>query len=475
MQIKEETLLIVLFLLLWIGGIILLFADSKRDSTKWASAIAFFGGAGGLSIVIEDSIAPDVSRVAHNELLLSFIELTINLFSFISHYFTPYAFLMFSISYSGLILPIWKKKLSWILCIPILFMAIYYPIYPKYIVPYRIASLWVAPYILIGVFLLMYAYIKEDNLFLKQNRFFTNLVYIPPILFGLITNFILRGIGIDDIWRYNPLIVFLSFIIFIIAIFRYGFLEIKITVQGYHLQRTMQTLFSGTVMLNHKLKNDLGKINLFCEKINQYADQFHHPELKQDIQIIKNSANHLQELVSNFQSRTADTPLIKNLNNVKEIIENCILSLSPSLQNIQINRNYYTDIELFCDEKQMNEVFYNILLNAVEAMPNGGMISIHFQENFSHYMIQISDTGSGIQKETLPHIFEPFFTTKSESKKNYGLGLSYCYNVIHKHGGSIKVNSTLGKGTTFYIQFPKYKLSLQKWVKRHGQNTSVTS
>jgi len=463
--------MLILFLLLWIGGIILLFIDPKKDSTKWASITVFLGGAGGLSVVIEESIVP----LVYHEHFLLFVQLSINLCSFLSHYFTPYAFTMFSIYYSGLVPPIWKKSLSVTLLIPIIFMAIYYPIYPNYTVPYRLALLWVGPYILAGVAVLVSAYMKESNPFLKKNRFFTNLVFIPPILFGLTTNFILRGFGINDIWRYNPLIITFSFIVFIIAIFRYGFLEMKVTVHRYHLQHSMQSLFNGTVLLNHKLKNDLGKIQLFCEKIHQFAQEHQHSELTEDVQIIKNSASRLQEVINSFQNRTADISPVKTLNNVKQIIESCILVLSPSLQNIKINRNYDADIQIYCDEKQMNEAFYNILLNAIEAMPNGGTISVHFQETFFHYIIQIADNGPGIPRETLPHIFEPFFTTKPDSRKNYGLGLPYCSNVIRKHGGSIRVDSTLGKGTTFYIQLPKFKFSFQRWRKEYGQDTGIIS
>lgn len=106
--------MLVLWIILWIGGIMLLIADSKKESTKWASAIAFFGGTGGLSVIFREDIYPYFNQVYLNESLSLFLLIFTNLLSFISHYLTPYAFFMFSISYSGLLPPKWKKRLMWI-------------------------------------------------------------------------------------------------------------------------------------------------------------------------------------------------------------------------------------------------------------------------------------------------------------------------------------------------------------------------
>lgn len=104
-----------------------------------------------------------------------------------------------------------EEKINVDLLIPIILTGIKYPIYPEYFVPYNIVLWWVAPYNLIGVLLLIYAYFIEGNPLLKRNRVFTNLIFVPPILFGLTTNFILRGIGIDNAWRSNTVIVLDAF------------------------------------------------------------------------------------------------------------------------------------------------------------------------------------------------------------------------------------------------------------------------
>lgn len=106
-----------------------------------------------------------------------------------------------------------------------------------------------------------------------------------------------------------------------------------------------------------------------------------------------------------------------------------------------------------CYPQQLNQVFMNILVNAAQAIDEKGEIKITTSSENEQVMITISDTGSGIPKESLSKIFDPFFTTK-EVGKGTGLGLNVAYNIIEKHNGTIEVESRLGSGTTFSIRLP---------------------
>jgi len=101
---------------------------------------------------------------------------------------------------------------------------------------------------------------------------------------------------------------------------------------------------------------------------------------------------------------------------------------------------------------QLREVFTNLILNAVDAMPQGGTISFRAQTNANTILLEVSDTGIGIPPEAQQRIFEPFFTTKNQ--KGTGLGLSIVEGIIQRHQGSIRVTSREGQGTTFTIQLP---------------------
>jgi two-component system NtrC family sensor kinase len=111
---------------------------------------------------------------------------------------------------------------------------------------------------------------------------------------------------------------------------------------------------------------------------------------------------------------------------------------------------------LYCDAHQLEEALLALEINAVEAMPAGGTFRIIVKEieYLNAIQIAVSDTGTGIKEEDLPHIFEPFYTTKKDGKGT-GLGLSVVYGIIERHSGSISVDSKLGFGTTFTITLPR--------------------
>jgi PAS domain S-box-containing protein len=107
--------------------------------------------------------------------------------------------------------------------------------------------------------------------------------------------------------------------------------------------------------------------------------------------------------------------------------------------------------QLAFDPRQVRQVFLNLLKNALEAMPQGGEISITVRVRQGNAEISIADTGQGMTPEVAENIFQPYFTTK---EKGTGLGLAICQSIIQEHGGSISVDSSLGRGTTFTIQLP---------------------
>lgn len=154
---------------------------------------------------------------------------------------------------------------------------------------------------------------------------------------------------------------------------------------------------------------------------------------------------------------------VKKVVYIGELIKNAAdFSLRGS--NIIVEYDIIPDLWVVeCDEGQINQVIDNLIINAVQAMPSGGMIKVS-AENITvnekdalslatgeYVKVSIKDEGIGIDEEHLPKIFDPFFTTK---EKGSGLGLATAYSIIKKHNGYIDVTSETGKGTTFYIYLP---------------------
>lgn len=115
---------------------------------------------------------------------------------------------------------------------------------------------------------------------------------------------------------------------------------------------------------------------------------------------------------------------------------------------------------LLMDTDQMTQVFLNILINAVEASPKGGTVTVSSQyDEQGRFHILIQDEGLGIPREDLDKVFDPFFSTK---KKGTGLGLAIVKSIIEGHGGDIEVESEPGKGTRFVVTLPAYQASQEK-------------
>jgi signal transduction histidine kinase len=122
-------------------------------------------------------------------------------------------------------------------------------------------------------------------------------------------------------------------------------------------------------------------------------------------------------------------------------------------QKCEVRKDYSEVPEIACRLSQLKQVFVNLLVNAVHAIDGYGTISIRTGIQDDQVWISVSDTGSGIAAEHLPHIFDPFFTTKPVGKGT-GLGLSVAYSIVQNHHGRIEVTSQVGSGTTFRVSLP---------------------
>jgi two-component system NtrC family sensor kinase len=132
------------------------------------------------------------------------------------------------------------------------------------------------------------------------------------------------------------------------------------------------------------------------------------------------------------------------------------------LNNIEIVRLYDPDLpDILIDPSQIEQVFVNMVVNACQAMPDGGRLCVNMYADYHrHYLVTIiEDSGHGIAAEHLAKVFDPFFTTKDQPTTGLagtGLGLSVSYGIIQNHGGHIGVKSEVGRGTTFTVELPLF-------------------
>ncbi len=142
--------------------------------------------------------------------------------------------------------------------------------------------------------------------------------------------------------------------------------------------------------------------------------------------------------------------------NIADIISSATRLLSHQQHEEKVEFQIDTSAELPLisgDAGQLQQAVIALASNAIDAMPDGGVLRIVSKRNGSNVLIEVGDTGVGIPQANITKIFDPFFTTK-EIGKGTGLGLAVCYGILTEHGGRLDVQSTLGVGTTFTISLP---------------------
>ena len=196
----------------------------------------------------------------------------------------------------------------------------------------------------------------------------------------------------------------------------------------------------------HDLRNPLGIIKNAVELIEISSEDITDDKLKKRISMIKNAADRMLRQINDVLDFVRTRPLQLEKKSLSIILESSIKSSVP--KSIKITKPE-TDLSIMCDSKQIEIVFSNILINAVQAMENSGEIKVRIKENENDVGIEIEDSGPGIPEDKLEQIFDPLFTTKSTGT---GLGLVSCKNIIEQHKGTISVKNN---PTIFKIILPK--------------------
>jgi signal transduction histidine kinase len=222
------------------------------------------------------------------------------------------------------------------------------------------------------------------------------------------------------------------------------------------LTRTEKLAAMGTLAAGvaHEVNNPLASISSLIQMMQTRKDL--DAETADKLRLIQTQIQRITQVTKDMMDFARVRPAAKSLISVNEISETALrlASFDKSFQRLQLNKNYAENLpKILADSDQLQQVFLNLFLNARDAMPNGGEISIKTSNGHNSIKIEISDSGIGIEESSLKQIFDPFFTTKPTGKGT-GLGLAVCYGIITAHGGKIEVLSNNGSGTQFIINLP---------------------
>lgn len=238
----------------------------------------------------------------------------------------------------------------------------------------------------------------------------------------------------------------------VIGVFR-SVEEIKELEESIIRAKNLESLGALSAGMAHELRNPLTSIKGYAQYIKLELGES--SALKEDISIVIDEVDRLNNIIDRFLDFARPKELNLELCNINEVLKLVIKLISKEMlpKNIDIVLDSSNVPETYFDFEQIEQVILNISINALQAMPNGGTLTIHsvFLEASNIIEVTLQDTGIGISHDNQDKIFEPFFTTKN---KGTGLGLAICSRIVENHKGVIEVLSTITLGTKFTIKLP---------------------
>lgn len=243
------------------------------------------------------------------------------------------------------------------------------------------------------------------------------------------------------------------------------------------IRRTDRLASLGTLSagMAHEIKNPLVSIKTFAQLLPERYGESDFRETFSNL--IVHEIDRIDSLVNQLLrfARPAK-PFLRPMH-VHEVLEKTLLLVQHRLyqREIKLSRSWKAEVDTIRgDSDQLEQVFLNFFLNAMDAMDPGGQLNVSTEIRSADELvsdmsvngeitrealrISIRDTGDGIKPEDIPHVFDPFFTTKDYGT---GLGLSVVHGIIQEHGGQIEVESELGHSTSFHIYLPLMQLEQQ--------------
>ncbi len=214
------------------------------------------------------------------------------------------------------------------------------------------------------------------------------------------------------------------------------------------IKEKMATLGEMATFVAHEIRNPLTAISGAAQLMKE--EQSGETEL---IDIIFKESKRLGDFLTEFLDTMKPYQKITTKVDFAEIIRNSLSLISHSRKNIEIKGNFKeASAIIYGDERQLRTIFWNIILNSLKAMPEGGILQVNIENNERDVKISVKDSGIGMDKEEIQRIFEPFY---SNFGNGHGIGMSLVWKLINEMNGKIDVSSSKGKGTEITLTIPR--------------------
>jgi len=205
----------------------------------------------------------------------------------------------------------------------------------------------------------------------------------------------------------------------------------------------------------HEINNPLAGVLVYTQLLSKKVagDTLKEEEALDYLSKMESEVSRCSRIIRNLLDFARQTEPTLRLVDIHQVIEQVLAMVGhqAQLQNVEVVKDFSPSLpKVMADFDQLQQIFTNLTLNAIQAMPDGGRLTIRSSAVDGEVMIDVQDTGCGISKENMGKLFTPFFTTKAKGK-GVGLGLAVVHGIIERHKGRIKVQSEVGKGTTFSV------------------------
>ncbi len=212
----------------------------------------------------------------------------------------------------------------------------------------------------------------------------------------------------------------------------------------------MGTLAAGVA---HEVNNPLASISSLIQMMRSENGS---ADIGERLDLIQTQIQRITRVTKDLTDFARARPAAKSAVDINRVIKTALrlAEFDSTFQKLKISNQLSADLpKILGDADQLQQVFLNIFLNARDAMPEGGELTVSTRSSVDEISIEVSDTGTGISAVNTMDVFDPFFTTKPAGKGT-GLGLAVCYGIITAHGGTLEVRQNGGRGATFVVTLP---------------------
>lgn len=294
----------------------------------------------------------------------------------------------------------------------------------------------------------------------KQVGFNFNSAGVALIIYGFLTGLVPSGTRLPlvevpvELLRGGIAIVILHFVMKALHVFHIE--------QKYNMEERLHR-FAQSEKLNalgklaagiaHEINNPLTNVSLNVEMLKQAIGSNCAPKVEKRFAAIERNVDRASKIAQEllYFSRDTDGEFVET--DVNKLITGTLTLVGPRRNDYLMELDLRRVPKIKAIPWKLEEVFLNLLMNAMEATPSGEKITIRSYHRPDEVIVEIADTGAGIAPEDLNYIFDPFFTTKDVGQGT-GLGLSICFGIMERHGGKIEVASESGSGTNVTLRFP---------------------